>query len=87
MILSHLSHLLVDLGWVDFDLGVPPSCPPAQPLLRNSHQPRQNWADSDVYLTDNLNVLESVLRNQMDLAVLHAQLLSAMLVQGDPSPR
>ena len=21
------SHLLVDLGWVDFDLGVPPSCP------------------------------------------------------------
>ena len=21
-----VSHLLVDLGWVDFDLGVPPSC-------------------------------------------------------------
>ena len=39
-------HLLVDLGWVDFDLGVPPSCPLAQPLLPNSNQPRQNWADS-----------------------------------------
>ena len=36
----------MDLGWVDFDLGVPPSCPSAQPLLPNSHQPKQNWADS-----------------------------------------
>ena len=27
------------------DLGVPPSCPAAQPLLANSHQPEQNWAD------------------------------------------
>ena len=25
---------------------VPPSCPAAQPLLPNSNQPRQNWADS-----------------------------------------
>ena len=33
-------------GWVDFDLGVPPACPAAQPLLPNSNQPRQNWADS-----------------------------------------
>ena len=41
-----VSLLLVCLGWVDFDLGVPPSCPAAQPLLPNSHQPRQNWADS-----------------------------------------
>ena len=24
-----VSHLLVDLGWVDFDLGVPPTCPAA----------------------------------------------------------
>ena len=40
-----VSHLLVDLGWVDFDSGVPPSCPAAEPLLPNSHQPRQNWAD------------------------------------------
>ena len=35
-------RMLVDLGWVDFDLGVPPSCPTAQPLLPNSHQPKQN---------------------------------------------
>ena len=40
-----LQDMLVDLGWVDFDLGVPPCCPAAQPLLPNSHQPRQNWAD------------------------------------------
>ena len=39
-------HLLMHLGWVDFDLGVPPSCPAAQPLLPRSHQPRQNCADS-----------------------------------------
>ena len=24
-----VSHLLVDLGWIDFDLGFPPSCPAA----------------------------------------------------------
>ena len=42
-----VSHLLVDLGWVDFDLGVPPSCPTAQPLLPNSHQPRENWSGSE----------------------------------------
>ena len=39
-------HLPQDLGWVDFHLGVPPSCQAAQPLLPNSDQPRQNWADS-----------------------------------------
>ena len=39
-------HLFVDLGWVDFELSVPPSCPSAQPLLPNSHQAIQNWADS-----------------------------------------
>ena len=32
-------------GRVDFDLGVPPSCPVAQPFLPYSHQPKQNWAD------------------------------------------
>ena len=37
-----MSHLLVDLGWVAFDLGFHHL---AQPLLPNSHQPRQNWAD------------------------------------------
>ena len=41
-----MPHLLVDLGWVDFDLAVPPSGPAAQPLLPNSNQPRQKWADS-----------------------------------------
>ena len=41
-----MSHLLVNLGLLDFDLGVPQSCPAAQPLLPNSHQPRQNRADS-----------------------------------------
>ena len=41
-----VSYLLVDLGWVDFDLGVSPSSPAAQTLLQNSHQPMQNWADS-----------------------------------------
>ena len=44
--LYRVSHLLVDLGWVDSDLGVPPSGPAAQPLLPNSHQPRQNRADT-----------------------------------------
>ena len=39
-------HLLVHLGGVDFDLGVPSSCPAAQPLLPNSHQPKQSRADS-----------------------------------------
>ena len=39
-------HMLVDLGLVDFDLGVPPSCPAAQPLLLNSHQPKLKWAES-----------------------------------------
>ena len=32
------SHLLANLGWVDFDLG----CSTAQPI---SHQPRQNQAE------------------------------------------
>ena len=44
--LYRVSHLLIDLVWVDFDLGAPPSCPSAQPLLPNSHQPRHNLADS-----------------------------------------
>ena len=40
-------HLLVDLGWVDFHLDVPPSCPSAQ-LLPNSHMPRQKVDHSKV---------------------------------------
>ena len=39
-----VSHLLVELGRDDFDLGVPPSCPAVQPLLPNFHQSRQNQA-------------------------------------------
>ena len=45
-IMYRVIHLLVDLGWVDFDLGVPPCCPAAQSILPNSHPPMQNWADS-----------------------------------------
>ena len=33
-------------GWIDFDSGVPPSCPTAQPLLKNSSQTRQNFSYS-----------------------------------------
>ena len=33
------------LGWVDFELDIPPSCPVVQPVLPNSHQPQQNEAD------------------------------------------
>ena len=36
-------HVLVHLGWVEFDLNVPPSCTVAQP---NSHQAKQNGAGS-----------------------------------------
>ena len=39
-------HLGADLVWVDLDFCLPPSWPPAQPLLPNFHQLRQNWADS-----------------------------------------
>ena len=45
----------MDLGWVDFDLGVPPSCPPAQPLLPNFHGPKQNWADSETQNSSQTN--------------------------------
>ena len=31
-----LIHLVMQLGWVDFHLDVPPSCPAAQPFLPNS---------------------------------------------------
>ena len=37
--------MLSDLGWVDFDLGLPRSCLTAQLFLLKSHQPKQNWAD------------------------------------------
>ena len=41
-----MTHLLAKLGWVDFVWDVSPSFPAAQQLLPNSHQPRQNRADS-----------------------------------------
>ena len=46
---SRVFHLLRDLGWIDFHLEVPPCCTclAAQLLLPNSHQPKQNWADSE----------------------------------------
>ena len=42
-------HLLWDLGWDDLNLNVPQCCLAAQPLLPNSHQPQQNWADSGTH--------------------------------------
>ena len=33
------------LGWVDFDLDVPLFCLATQPVLPNSHWPKQNWTD------------------------------------------
>jgi len=40
-----VTHLLANLGWVDLDLGCYTLCPTAQPLLPNSHQPKQNRAE------------------------------------------
>ena len=41
--------MLVDLDWVDFDLGVPvpPYCPAVQPLLPNPHPHWQKWVGSE----------------------------------------
>ena len=41
-----VSHLVIDVSSVDFDLSVPPFCPTAKPLLPSSHHLRQSWADS-----------------------------------------
>ena len=41
-----VSQVSWDLGWVDFDFCVPPSCPADQPLLPKSHQPKQSRAES-----------------------------------------
>ena len=43
--ICRVSHPLVHLGWIDFDVGVHPSCPAAQPLQPNSYQPRHSWVD------------------------------------------
>ena len=36
--------VVMDLGWVDFDLNVPACCPTAQPIQPNSHLPKHNRA-------------------------------------------
>ena len=41
----------MDLGWVNLAIGVPPSWPAALPLLPNSHQLKQNGADSGTLKT------------------------------------
>ena len=38
--------MVVNLGWADMDLDVPPSCLVTQPSLPNYHLPGQSWADS-----------------------------------------
>ena len=53
--------MIVDLGWVDFDLCVSPSCPVAQLLLPNSHQPTQSWAHSGT-LKIQVNLTHSTFR-------------------------
>ena len=42
--------MLVDLGWIDFDLNVPQCIPAAQPIQPNSHLPKHNWAGSGMSL-------------------------------------
>ena len=36
-----------DLGLIDSDLDLPPSCPVDQPILPNSHLPKLNWAENE----------------------------------------
>ena len=48
MSMYRVTHLLANLGWVDFDLGnfdVPPSCTAVQQVLLISHRHRQNQAE------------------------------------------
>ena len=73
--LYRVSHLLIDLVWVDFDLGAPPSCPASQPLLPNSHQPRQNWADSAT-LKIQVNQVHEQVHEQMGHPELHLKFVS-----------
>ena len=43
-----LGLVVMDLGWVDFELYVPPCCPAAQPIQPNSHLAKHNWAGSGI---------------------------------------
>ena len=63
-----VSHLVIDLGWVDFDMSFPPFCSAAKPLLPNSHQPRQNWADSG---TITIEVNQNHVYDKMGCLVFH----------------
>ena len=45
-IIYRVNLVVVDLGLIDFDLDDPSFCPNAQPVLPNSHLPKQNWAGS-----------------------------------------
>ena len=53
-----VSQLVADLGWVDLNLDVPPSCPLPQPLLPTLHHPRQNLAVSGT-LNIQVNTIQS----------------------------
>ena len=46
--LCRASQMVIDLGWVDFDLRVPPSGQAAQPHLPNSHQPGKGLEDGGI---------------------------------------
>ena len=59
-----MSHQVVDLGLVEFDLSVPPSCTAAQPLLPSSHWPRHNWADNGTFKLQ-FNPTQSMTRWEM----------------------
>ena len=67
MIVGRVIHLLVDLGWIYFDLGVPLSCPAAQPLLPNFHLPKQNLADGG---TTKIKVNTTQVSGQMNHPVM-----------------
>ena len=69
-----VSHLLVHLGYVDFDWGVPPSCSPSQLLLSNYHQHKQNWAESG---THKIQVNPTQVNKQMGL---HVDIFSDMRI-------
>ena len=58
-----VTRVVANLGWVDFDLDVPPSRPVAQPILPNSHLPKHKWADSGMtkFIVDPTNQSHPVL--------------------------
>ena len=44
--LYRVNLVVADLGRVDFNFDVPPSCPAVRPILPNTCVPKQNWADN-----------------------------------------